>query len=161
MPCGMQRPPKVRHIIEIDRWRFDYYFGVNDVSVIDKAYLDHRSIEIEGPIVEPVAIKAKKAKVTLTPSDGLIEAAKQSKRRFGDRLGASSEPREISPVGYVHYRSAEYSANLFFPSDMLQPILIMLWADQYKYVLFEAAKGGNDAAIYNFELLKRRRERTG
>jgi hypothetical protein len=61
-------------------------------------------------------------------------------------------------VGYVHYRGAEYSAKLYFPSDMLQPILTTLRADQYKYVLFEAAKGGNDATIYNFELRKYRGE---
>lgn len=37
--AAKQRVEKIQHVIEIRRWRFDYYFGVNDLPGIDTAYL--------------------------------------------------------------------------------------------------------------------------
>lgn len=87
-------------------------------------------------ILEPAKIRAKHALVTLRPADGLIEAAKESKHRLRDRLAGDdpAEPKKIMPVGYVYYRGAQYSAKLYFPSDMLQPLLTMLTTIQVRHV---------------------------
>ena len=48
------------------------------------------------------------------------------------------------------YRGQDYAAYLYFPSDILPVILQMLAAGKYRYIIFEAAPGGQEAAIYYF-----------
>jgi hypothetical protein len=125
-------------------------FGVDETKFGTGPYYDLRHIDFFGAIIEPSGIKATEASVTCFPEVDLIGASLKPIRRFGDRLSPTALPVKIRPVGHVHYRGKEYSANLRFPADVLVPILQMMIAEKYRYVIFEAAPGGRDAEIFNF-----------
>ncbi|MDI3564782.1 hypothetical protein [Bradyrhizobium sp. Arg816] len=155
----MPHVEKVKHVVQIERWRFDYMFGIDETSHRTGPYYDIRHIQFAGPILEPKGVlKATHGEVICFPDNRLIGASEQPIRKFGDRLGSPKPQEKIRPAGRVSYRGKNYSAHLDFPSDMLHPILTMLSAGRYRYVIFEAAKGSRDAEIYNFYFSDRKDE---
>jgi hypothetical protein len=129
----MRATPTVQHVVQIDHWNFDYMFGISE-GKFATGYYDFRHIEISGTIVEPAGIKATKGQVTCMPDED-VAASPNHVQRF---------------VGHVYYRGEEYSAKLNFPRDALSPILQMLIAQRYRYLVFDAAPGGRNAEIFGF-----------
>jgi hypothetical protein len=137
-PTRRPRVEKVQHVVEIESWKFDYMFGIDDTSFQRGPYYDMRHLQLHGSIIAPAGLKAAKGDVTCFPTESLV--------------GASSAriPENIMPVGSLMYRGQAYAAYLYFPSDILPVILQMLAAGKYRYIIFEAAPGGQEAAIYYF-----------
>jgi hypothetical protein len=144
-------PPRVQHVIQIDHWKCNYMFGVDEGRFATGSYYDWRHIEIRGTIIEPAGIKATEGRVTCIPDEDFIGASRKRVLKFGERLaGGDTTPVKIRPVGHVYYRGKEYSAKLNFPADALLTILQMLASEKYRYLVFEAALGGRDAEVFNF-----------
>jgi hypothetical protein len=141
----------VLHVIRIEDWNFDYSFGVEMLPASTKLYYDSRRIQIFGAVEQPRGITAKQGRVICFPEPAFLGAAELPKRGFGERLGAVvPEEKPTRPVGFVYYRGTEYVARLFFPSDMLLPILQVWRPTNMGTSPFHAEKGGRDAAISEF-----------
>jgi hypothetical protein len=124
---GRPRIERIHHIVEIRGWKWDFMFGINDTSFLTGPYSDFRHLVIKGALLRPADIKAKEAELTLFPDRFLMESAYKS----------TDTPK---PVGCVTHRGISYSANLHVPADALNPILQMMIAGRYTYILFEAEK---------------------
>ncbi|QOG17921.1 hypothetical protein [Bradyrhizobium sp. SEMIA] len=143
------RDERVHHVLKIEKWRFDYSFGVGDPKFTTRAYSDLRHVELSVTIQQPV-IRAKSGLVRLFASAALVGAENEPRQKFGDRL--AGKPDAVKPVGRVWYRGDGYQAVLNFPGDMLAPMLTMLAANKYRYVTLIADKGGRETPVYDFTL---------
>ena len=143
----MPRNSLVAHRLKIERWKFDYSFGVADPKFDTGAYSDGRTIILEVAIERPT-IRPKRGRVLMFAINELIGAQQMPVRKFGDRL--AGKPDTVKPVGRLWYRGDEYTASLFFPADMLGPLLTMLSADRYRYLNIDAEEGGREAGISSF-----------
>jgi len=144
----MPRNERISHVLKIQRWSFDYSFGVGD-KFSSGAYSDNRVLLLEVSIEKP-KIRAKAGLIRLFASADLIGADKLPKRKFGDRL--AGKPDTERSVGEVNYRGDDYNAALFMPGDMLAPVLTMLTAGRYRYILLQADK--ESPAVYGFDLVE-------
>jgi hypothetical protein len=142
LPCGMspRRPPqpeKIRHVFRIEDWTFDYSYSVGLLRPDE--YTDSQHLKIEGSIIEPAKITAKRGTITCFPMAGLVGV---------DRSHVTSTLEKPASVGAVYYRGKSYQTHLFFPADALPLILQMLLAGKYRHVTFDAWKSGNE--VFNF-----------
>lgn len=140
-PRRPPQPEKIKHIFRIESWKFDYLFGVDVLPSRPGEYLDSRYLELEGHIIEPAKITAKRGKITCSPQASLIGV---------DRPRVAPTKEKSAAVGAVYYRGKEYNAHLFFPGDMLPAILLMLSVEKYRYVIFEASKTGSEVFHFTF-----------
>ena len=66
------RIERVQHVIEIQDWRWDYMFGIDDTSFREGPYFDFRHLDIEGKLLRPTSINATTVKVTCFPDYRLL-----------------------------------------------------------------------------------------
>jgi hypothetical protein len=131
---------KVRHIIQIDDWDFDYSFGVNNLKAVRGPYWETCRIEVRGLIARP-KLTASIGKIRLNASEGLLERKRES----------TGEGR---PIGYVSYRGADYTGNVFIPSDTFGLVLLAFTAKRYHWISMSGRKTGSGAVdIDDFDLL--------
>jgi hypothetical protein len=104
-------------------------FGIAKGKFNHGPFSDFRHLRIYGSLLSPKKIAAKvlTPKLSLAPQDNLTEAGRV-------RI---SEPKH---VGVVYTRGKDYQANLYFPADVLGPILQMLIADRYRYLKIEVGE---------------------
>jgi hypothetical protein len=59
------------------------------------------------------------------------------------------------PVGYISYRGADYSANLFIPSDAFALVLQAFTANKYRFVSIHGNKSAyGEVMVRSFMLLE-------
>jgi hypothetical protein len=131
---GRPRIERVQHVIEIQDWRWDYMFGIDQTSFREGPYFDIRHLNIEGKLLRPTSINAAKAEVTVFPDCRLSESESRS----------THQPKA---VGVISNRGKNYSANLHIPADVLVPVLQMMIAGKHRYVSMEAEKSYRGEAL--------------
>lgn len=57
--------------------------------------------------------------------------------QLSERKSSDQPPKG---VGWISHRGKDYNANLHMPTDVLSPVLQMMVAGRYRYVLMEAEK---------------------
>ena len=120
----------IKHVIKIDDWKFDYFFGVNPQKVVhDLPYWESYCIEVLGQITKP-KLKALVGKIRISATDGLVARELKS-------TGKSH------PIGNISYRAADYSAMLFMPSDTFAFVLQAFTANKYRWISMNGRKTGN------------------
>ena len=136
------KPASVKHVIQIESWNFDYLFGVDDRKIVSGLpYWESRRIQVRGKILKP-ALKASAARISLSSSDGLVSRELKS-------------TESGKPIGYISYRAADYSANLFMPSDAFGLVLQAFAANRYHWISMDGAKSGNgEVMVHTFMLLE-------
>jgi hypothetical protein len=135
----------VDHVLRIQRWNFDYAFGINTLKGEHDLYSDFRHLVLQIRLVRPKGIKATEGSVVCFPDENF--AAGSPTRQANVGKSSSTGPR---PVGHVSYRGKDYQAHLFMPPDAFPLVLMMLGAAKYRFVIFEAAAGSRDAPISRF-----------
>jgi hypothetical protein len=134
---GRPRVEQVCHIIEILSWDLDYMFGLDSGPFAREPYLDSRHINIVGRLIRPTSLSCTNIKATCFPDDWLLASARKDNKPKG--------------VGYISYWGKDYSANLHLPSDLLGPVLQMMIAEKYRYIIMEAHKPfRGEAVILNY-----------
>ena len=59
------------------------------------------------------------------------------------------------PIGYISYRGASYSANLYMPSDAFGLVLQAFTANKYHFISMDGDKSGNgEVMVRTFMLLE-------
>ncbi|MGY3366229.1 hypothetical protein ACVWZL_003354 [Bradyrhizobium sp. GM2.4] len=144
------RNERVGHVLKLENWSFDYSFDVGDGRFARGPYSEGRQILLNVKIEKPASPKVKAGLVRLFASDGLVGADEKPRQNFLD-----SETGKIKPVGRVWHSGKEYQAVLFFPRDMLSPLLTMLTAKKYRYLILEVDQSTSEMAIQGFTLAER------
>jgi hypothetical protein len=109
-------------------------FGIDDTSFREGPYFDFRHLNIKGKLLRPTSINAATAEVTCFPDYRLSESGRRS-------------THQEKAVGMISHRGNNYSATLHMPADVLGPILQMMIAGKYRYVLMEAEKSYRGEAL--------------
>lgn len=117
----------VFYVVGIEDWDWSYSFGTNESNIRrHDPYLEFRHLAISGHIVEPQTVKADSAALTLLPEIGLNEA---------ERL--QDEPR---CVGSLSVHDWILRGLLSVPVDALAPVMQMLAADRFRYVVMTGSR---------------------
>jgi hypothetical protein len=145
MPKRNRRPKQARlyasYQVQITSWEWTYTFGVNASCCEDTQYADHRHLYIHGTLLRPRTFKIETVKLTFHPEQGLADLQRQH-----------DEPPPPS-VGSLNIQDAQLTGYLFIPMDALAPLLQMLLADRFKYVLLDGERMRyRKALIHRFEM---------
>jgi hypothetical protein len=126
---GRPRAVKVWHVFEISDWEWDYGFGIYKSKFHPGPYSDYRQVQLRGSLLGPKKIAAKviAPELRLSPQENLTETGR----------ARITDPKH---VGVVYTRGKNYQATLFFPADVLGPMLQMLIASRYRYVKIEVGE---------------------
>jgi hypothetical protein len=122
---GMKRSGRKKHVsyvIQVTDWNWDFHFGLSPRPEWGD-YADYRHIQIRGLVLKPTPLKGRQAEFTWVP--GVIDP----------------KPRKLpETVGVLSLYSGALSANLQMPIDAVPPVLQMLLADRYKYIVVDGAE---------------------
>lgn len=118
----------ITYIVQITGWDWSYSFGLNGLLHSDAHYSDHRHLQVLGTLLLPTRIKEKDASLAFLPH---IEA-----EEIEGRPGVAP-PRA---VGSLTIHNGEIEGNLGMPRDALSPILQMLIAEHFRYVVMNGER---------------------
>lgn len=123
---GRPRIERTQHIVEIERWDWDYMFMIDETKFRTEPYFDCRQLNITGQLIKPKSSRDTQVEVTFFPTQSLSESERKS-----------HEPKS---VGHITHRGKDYRANLHMPADILGPVLQMLIAKRYRFIFLTAEK---------------------
>lgn len=116
----------VFYVVEITNREWGYSFGVNNVRHFDDPYLEFRHLNVRGKLLRPGGIKAETVELTFMPDKKLNEENRQH--------------HEPKAVGSLSLNKGVLQGLLPLPADALEPILQMLTADRFRYVVMDGTK---------------------
>jgi hypothetical protein len=114
-------PQLAFYIVRITGWDWSYSFSVNSVSYRDTKYNEYRHLHVFGTLLLPLKIKVEKVKLVFLPDIDPEEIKQQG------------EPPRC--VGSLSIWQNALDGNLSMPRDALDPVLQMLLAGRFKYVV--------------------------
>lgn len=116
--------------VEITGWDWDYSFSANVPKYEDARFSDYRHLLVRGTVLRPRGIKAEVAELwffpRIEPEDFKTGRDQPPPRGVGSLEIQGSSPDRRKLVGY-----------LSMPKDALEPVLQMLLAARFKYVLMD------------------------
>jgi hypothetical protein len=122
-----RKPPEeiVDYIVEIESWDFSYWLALNTLRDPLDPYHEHRGLQIKGRLLQPTGLKTDRAEVSLFPSSNL-----QEERR-----------KDLKPiaVGGLESYAEKIDGHVGIPADMLGPILQMLIASRFKFIVMRGS----------------------
>jgi hypothetical protein len=124
----LRKPPEeiVDYIVEIDSWDFSYWLALNTLRDPPDPYHEHRGLQIKGRLLQPSGLKIYRVEVSLFPSPNLQEESRKDRKPIAIG-GLESYPERID--GHVG-----------IPSDALGPILQMLIASRFKFIVLRGTR---------------------
>jgi hypothetical protein len=120
------REEYVDYVVAIEGWDWGYSLSLNTERHPTDPYHEFRHLRIDGRLLHPKGLKTDRAEVLLLPTHSM----QQEQRKDFEPLalgGLDAYPDRI--VG-----------SLGIPADVLSPILQMLIAGQFKFVLMRGSK---------------------
>lgn len=130
-----QREEFVDYVVEIDGWDWGYSFSLNLERRPINPYDEFRHLHIRGKMLRPTGLKSDRAEISLLPSPELI----QDKRKDFEPIA----------VGSLDARTDMIYGNIGIPWDALTPILQMLIAERFKFVLMRGTRFRHRSAKLN------------
>ncbi|MGY3356290.1 hypothetical protein ACVWZK_002953 [Bradyrhizobium sp. GM0.4] len=132
-----RKPPEeiVDYVVEIENWNWGYSFSFNLERLPIDPYHEFRHLQIKGRLLTPAGQKTDRAEISLLPSSDLEE-----KRR-----------KDLTPValGSLTADPDGILGNIGMPWDALTPILQMLIAERFKFVLMRGTRFRHRSAKLN------------
>lgn len=125
----------VDYLIEIDDWDWGYSFSLDMERQPIDPYHEFRHLQIKGRLLRPTGLKTDKAEISLLPSADL-----EKERR-----------KDLKPIalGSLSVTDDALLGNVGIPWDALTPVLQMLIAGRFKYVLMRGSKFRHRSAKLN------------
>lgn len=125
----------VDHIVEIDGWDWGYSFSLNPERQPIDPYHEFRHLQIMGRMLRPAGLKSDRTELSLLPSSDLEE-----ERR-----------KDLEPIalGSLGAGPDGISGNIGIPRDALTPILQMLIAGKFRFVLMRGTRLRHRSAKLN------------
>lgn len=127
------------YVVEIERWEWDFSFGVSRHKDQGDPYHDYRHLKVWGQLTRPSRMKSKEAEVVFVPSQDLNEGKRE-------RLTPTQ-------VGRIQFYRGKMDGGLSMPSDVLPSLLTVLSAGRIRYLMLEGGKaryGNADITDYAF-----------
>ncbi|WP_271557606.1 hypothetical protein [Bradyrhizobium sp. CCBAU 45394] len=116
----------VDYVVEIDGWDWGYAFSLNMERLPIDPYHEFRHLQIKGRLLAPTEPKTDRVEISLLPSPELVEEKRKELTPIA--LGSLS----LGPDGVL--------GNIGIPWDALTPILQMLIAGRFKFVLMRGTR---------------------
>jgi hypothetical protein len=116
--------------VEITGWDWDYSFSANVPRYEDRRFADYRHLHIHGRLLRPRKLNVETVELIIFPN---IEPADMEQRPD------EQPPRGVGSLG-VEGRKSEGTrlvGYLSMPADAIGPVLQMLLAGRFKYVLLD------------------------
>lgn len=138
---GRPRTEDSYNVVEIEDWDWSFMFGASNAAKIDGGpYSDYRHLHIEGKLLHPRNPKITHVKLVFIPRQQLDSEA--DRRR--------DEPLAI---GHLSTHRGKVEGILSMPLNALPPILQMLIAGQFRYVVLNGdAPRYGQAAVRTFRM---------
>ncbi|GAB9109801.1 hypothetical protein [Bradyrhizobium diazoefficiens] len=125
----------VDYVVEIDGWDWGYSFSLNMERQPIDPYHEFRHLQIAGRLMTPTGLKTDRVEISLLPSPELVEEKRKELTPIA--LGSLS----LGPDGVL--------GNIGIPWDALTPILQMLIAGRFRFVLMRGARFRHRSAKLN------------
>lgn len=125
----------VHYVVEIDGWDWGYSFSLNLERHPIDPYHEFRHLQVKGRLMTPTGLKADRVEISLLPSPELVEEKRKELTPIA--LGSLS----LGPDGVL--------GNIGIPWDALTPILQMLIAGRFKFVLMRGTRFRHRSAKLN------------
>lgn len=124
-------PPEefVEYVVEITGWDWGYSLSLNSRTGKyrdDDPYLEFRHMQITGKLLRPAGLKTDNVEVSLLPSNDMSEERRK-------------DYKPIALGGLDVYQDM-IKGSIGIPADALPPILQMLIAKEFKFVLLRGSK---------------------
>lgn len=116
----------VDYVVEIDGWDWGYSLSLNTMRRETGPYNEFRHLRIDGRLLRPIGLKTDVVKVSLLPSADMS----QEKRKDYKPLA----------LGGLDAYPDRIDGRVGIPADALPPILQMLIAGRFKYMLLRGSK---------------------
>ncbi|MCK1480608.1 hypothetical protein IVB27_39260 [Bradyrhizobium sp. 197] len=129
------REPDVAYIVAIEDWDWGYSFSLNAERQPIDPYHEFRHLQIRGRLLQPAGPKSDQAEISLLAAPDLIEERRKS-----------FEPVALGSLSILTDR---VSGNIGIPWDALTPILQMLIAGKFKFVLLRGTRFRHRSARLN------------
>ena len=130
-----QREEIVDYIVAIEDWDWGYSFSLNLERQPIDPYHEFRHLQIKGRLLTPAGQKTDTAEISLLPSSDLVE------ERRKDLTPVALGSLTVGPDGIL--------GNIGIPWDALTPILQMLIAGRFKFVLMRGSRFRHRSASLN------------
>lgn len=116
----------VDYVIQIEDWDWSYSLSLNTMRNDPDPYGEYRHLQIIGKLLQPTGMKTDKVEVSLLPSFDMDE-----ERR-----------KDLKPIalGSLEIYPDRIDGHVGIPQDALPPILQMLIAGRFKFVLLRGTK---------------------
>lgn len=137
-----KKPQSTSYVISIERWEWNYSFGINDWEPHLHAgyYADYRHLQVHGALVRPSEV-----------SDVAVQLNFLTTEISSERSPYRKDPTDIGPMW--KRRGAGIEAYLLMPTDILPTLLPMLVAEKLRYVVLHGApmfRGGTQIQRFQF-----------
>jgi hypothetical protein len=124
-------PPEefVEYVVEITGWDWGYSLSLNSRTGKyrdDDPYLEFRHLQITGRLLRPAGLKTDAVEVSLLPSNDMSEERRKDYKPIA--------------LGGMEAYPDRITASIGIPADALPPILQMLIAKEFKFVLLRGSK---------------------
>ena len=125
----------VDYVVEIDGWDWAYSFSLDMERQPIDPYHDFRHLQINGRLMTPTGLKTDRVEISLLPSPELVEEKR----------------KELTPIalGWLSLAPDCVLGNIGIPWDALTPILQMLIAGRFKFVLMRGTRFRHRSAKLN------------
>jgi hypothetical protein len=123
-----RKPPEefVDYVVEIHGWDWGYSLSLNTMPRETDPYSEYRHLQITGRLLQPKGMKSDHVEISLLPSFDMGEAQRKDYKPIA--------------LGSLEARSDGIDGHVGIPQDALPPILQMLIADRFKFMLLRGSK---------------------
>lgn len=124
---GRPRDESIYYVVAIKDWEWSFMFGVSPRHESEGPYSDYRHLRLRGTLLRPKKVKAQEVELSFLPHHDLNES--ERKRQH--------EPKS---VGSLQLYRGKLEGILSIPSDALPPVLQMVIADRFRFVVLDGDK---------------------
>ncbi|GGI27858.1 hypothetical protein [Bradyrhizobium guangdongense] len=138
MKRKQRRKPReeiVDYVVAIDGWDWGYSFSLNMERQPIDPYHEFRHLQVKGRLMTPTGLKTDRVEISLLPSHELVEEKRKELTPIA--LGSLS----LGPDGVL--------GNIGIPWGALTPILLMLIAGRFRFVLMRGTQFRHRSAKLN------------
>ncbi|MCW2082408.1 UNVERIFIED_ORG: hypothetical protein M2193_004583 [Bradyrhizobium japonicum] len=116
----------VDYVVAIEGWDWGYSFSLNSGRQPIDPYDEFRHLQVKGRLLRPAGEKTERAEISLLPSSDLEEEQRGDLRPIA--------------LGALHVTQDAILGNIGIPRDALTPILQMLIAGRFNFVLMRGSR---------------------
>ena len=137
-------PEVCRYLVAIEDWDWSVSFGINDTHHQPEPFSDFRHLQISGPLTRPKLPTVRAVELTFLPE-----------ARLGPKDWPEGPPTGVGSLSLNLNLDRLLQGLLWLPADALAPVLTILAAGRFRYVLLDGEPlRRRQAAIRHYHLAR-------